>query len=156
MTEWFYKATPKKIPYAATSKLALQDGFLCRSAFTKTGARVANTMGVSFGDIIHFYFSAKGRITTIGSFEVASPDKHEHPMRFGAMVPKTKLFEVTDPIFDAYLQSLLGEEGYRPDPVLKKMTGWILRKRDLKTPTYDPAVFPMKTTLVRGSVISTA
>lgn len=151
MTEWLYKATPKKIPYVATSKLALQDGFLCRSAFTKKGARVANTMAVSFGDIIHFYFSTKGRgVSTIGSFEVVRPDDHQYPKRFGALVPKTKLFEVADPSFDAYLQSLLGEEGYRPDPVLKKMTGWLLVKRDVRTPTYDGAMFPIKTTLVRG------
>lgn len=152
MTEWFYKATPKKVTFEATQKLALDDSFLCRSAHTLNGPRVGNTMAVEFGDIIHFYFSQPGHgVIDIGSFEVVSPEKHPHPEWFGAMVPKTRLFQIDDEGFEQRLQDLPGKEGYRPDPVLKKLTGWILKRRDdVPTPEYDGRLFPPKTSFVRA------
>ncbi len=151
MAEWLYKATKRKVSRQATEKLAHDDGFLCRSAFTKKGPRVARTMAVTFGDLIHFYYSDDGEVTTIGSFEIVRRDGHPQGSRFGGLVPKTSLFEVADEDFDAELRSLRGDEGYRPDPVLKRMTGWLIRRReDVRTPAYDATMFPRKTTLVPG------
>lgn len=151
MAEWLYKATKKKVPFEPTRKLAIDDGFLCRSAFTRNGGRIAHTMAVTFGDVVHFYYSDAGRSSTIGSFEVIRREEHPHAHRFGGLVPGTRLFDVVDDEFDRELRSLLGDEGYRPDPVHGKITGWLLRRRaDVRTPAYDGSLFPPKTTLVRG------
>lgn len=149
MAEWLYKATNKKVNVASTTKLAVQDGFLCRSAFTKRGPRIAHTRRVKFGDLIHFYYSEKGQVSTLGTFEVIRRDVHPHPTRFGALVSETNLFEVVDTAFDKELRSLNGDEGYKPDPVRGVITGWLLSQRtDIPTPPYDASRFPPKTSLV--------
>ena len=152
MSEWFYKATSKKVGIVETGRLAREDGFLCRSAFTKNKKRAARTRRVKFGDIIHMYFSQKGQGRRIGSFEVIRRDEHPQPASFGAMVSQTCLFAVDDPSFEARLRSLAGGDGYRPDPVVHAITGWLLRERpEVTTPTYQPAMFPPRATLVEAS-----
>jgi hypothetical protein len=48
MTEWFYKATLTKVSLEDTRALAVDDGFLCRSAFETNGSRADNTQHVRF------------------------------------------------------------------------------------------------------------
>ncbi len=153
MVQWFYKATPARVPFAETRRLAVRDGFICRSAYIARGhARVANTQGVKFGHLIHFYFSEAGRGQIIGSFEVVGPNRHAHPEWFGKGVKGTALFEVTDD-FAMKLGGLgagAGAPGYRPDPVLKQFTGWALVQRDeIATPPFESVEFPFKATLVK-------
>lgn len=151
MTEWFYKATPTKVSFEETRDLALNDGFICRSAFEENTSRVDNTQHVQFRDVIHFYFSGDGRSEVIGSFEVVGPNRHPQPALFGKGVQGTRLHEVSD-AFAARLRSL-GDpkaERYQPDPVLKKLTGWpIVQRKDVKTPAFEEAPFKGKLTLVK-------
>lgn len=150
MAEWFYKATPTKVSFQQTRDLAVNDGFLCRSAFEENGSRADNTQHVDFGDVLHVYFTGAGEPRVIGSFQVIGPNKHGHPNRFGSGVKGTKLFEVADFDFVARLRAMEGDEGYAPDPVLKKFTGWILKYRpDVSTPAYEAAPFKGQATLVR-------
>ena len=151
MTQWFYKATPTKVSFEDTAELAVQDGFLCRSAFEENGSRADNTQHVDFGDLLHVYFTGDGDPRVIGTFQVVGPNKHASPARFGKGVGGTKLFEIADPAFKKKLRALMGDEGYLPDPVLKKMTGWILKHRpDVTTPPYAEVPFNNQATLVRG------
>ena len=150
MTEWFYKATPTKVSYEATRSLAVHDGFLCRSVYESNSTRADNTQHVDFGDILHIYFTGTGDPKVIGSFEVIGPNRHPRPTLFGSSMAGTKLFEIRDPDFEQPLRSLPGDEGYEPDPVLDKMTGWILKPRpDIETPSYEEAPFRSQATLVR-------
>ena len=151
MVEWLYKATPKKVGLEHTQHLALADGFLCRSAFTQRGTRVANTMAVSFGDVIHVYFSDNGTVQAIGSFEIVRKDQHPHGNKFSSLVAKTALFRVADPVFEQRLRALEGEQGYEPDPVEHVMTGWLIAHRsDVSQPTHHAAMFPPRATLLRA------
>lgn len=152
MTEWFYKATLTKVSLEETRALAVEDGFLCRSAFETNGARADNTQHVQFRDVIHFYFVENGRPHVIGTFEVVGPNRHPHPERFKKGVPRTVLFEVDDEFADRVVRLGNGEgEGYKPDPVLKKVTGWALLPRpDLKTPDFADAPLHGQPVLVRG------
>ena len=150
MAEWFYKATPTKVSFEDTHDLAVNEGFLCRSAFEENGSRADNTQHVDFGHLLHVYFTGDGDPKIIGTYQVINPNKHAVPSRFGKGVTGTKLFEIADPSFEQKLRTMKGEEGYEPDPVLKKMTGWILKHRpDISTPAYADAPFNNQATLVR-------
>lgn len=151
MTEWFYKATPTKVSFEDTKGLAVDEGFLCRSAFEMNASRADNTQHVDFGDLLHVYFSGDGPPRIIGTFQIVGPNKHAMPTRFGSGVKGTKLFEIADSTFEKRLAAMGGDEGYAPDPVLKKMTGWILKHRpDVTTPPIDEAPFSGRATLVRA------
>jgi hypothetical protein len=151
MTNWFYKATPTKVSFEDTRDLAVNEGFLCRSAYEENGSRADNTQHVEFGDLIHVYFTGDGAAHVIGTFQIVGPNKHPNPTRFGKTVPGTRLFEIADAAFEKKLRVLKGSEGYQPDPVLKKMTGWILKHRlDIATPPFSDAPFTNQATLVRG------
>jgi hypothetical protein len=150
MTEWFYKATPTKVSFDDTFDLAVNEGFICRSAYEENTSRADNTQHVDFGHLLHVYFVGDGDPKVIGTFQVIGPSKHAIPSRFGKGVTGTKLFEIADAAFEEKLQKMEGEEGYEPDPVLKKMTGWILKHRpDLTTPPFGDAPFNNQATLVR-------
>jgi hypothetical protein len=151
MTEWFYRATSKKIPFDETKDLAVNEGFLCRSAYEDNGTRADSTQDVQFRDVIHMYFTGDGEPRAIGTFEVVGPNRHPKPGRFGKAVRGTVLFEVDD-AFAKTLTSVRGAdgEGYAPDPVLKRVTGWALVQRtDLPTPPFQSAPFTARATLVR-------
>lgn len=151
MTEWFYKATPTKVSFEETRDLVVNEGFICRSAFEENGSRADNTQHVKFRDIIHVYFSGKGERKIIGSFEVVEPTRHAFRERFVKGVTETALQEVTDE-FAADLRRLgdASAERYQPDPVLKKVTGWaVVRRDDLVTPPFDVAPFKGQLTLVQ-------
>ena len=141
MTEWFYKATPTKVSFEHTRSLALEEGFLCRSAYeAKNNSYADNVRNVDFGHLLHVYFCGEGEPRVIGTFRIVGPNKHALPGRFGKGVTGTKLFEIADPAFEQALRAMKGDEGYEPDPVLKKMTGWILKYRltlpRRRTPTH--------------------
>lgn len=71
MGQWVYKATPARVGYSETENLAVNYNFLCRSAYTRKGARPARVREVMPGDIIHFYYRlGTGQARTIGSFAV--------------------------------------------------------------------------------------
>jgi hypothetical protein len=152
MTEWFYKATPKKVSFEETRDVAIKDGFLCRSAYEENTSRADNTQHVTFGDVIHMYFTGDGEPRAIGTFEVVGPNRHREPGRFKKGVRGTVLFEVDDE-FAKRLTSLGGGngEGYEPDPVLKKVTGWaVVQRTDIHTPPFHDAPFTGQSPLVRG------
>lgn len=159
MSEWLYKATPTMVPFEPTRRLAVDDGFLCRSAYKTNGARVANTQHVEFGDLLHMYFAEHGRATIIGTFEVVGPNEHPHGTVFGPCVNGTTLFAVADANFAKRLRGINGTngEGYGPDPVVKQFTGWALISRlDVKTPAYAGAFFPGMVTLARRNALAMA
>lgn len=144
------KTTPTKVSYEATRDLAVEDGFLCRSAYEDNGSKADNTQHVQFRDVIHVYFVDHDGPKTIGSFEVVGPNRHPHGHRFGKGVQGTALFEVKDPDFERLLGSLPGNQGYEPDPVLKKMTGWVLVPvLGATTPAFEDAPFRGQMTLVK-------
>ena len=83
------------------------------------------------------------------------PDRHPHGSRFTKAVTGTTLYEV-DEDFARTLVALgePGAERYRPDPVLKKLTGWPLISRgDVRTPPFSEAPFRGRATLVRRRAI---
>jgi hypothetical protein len=139
MSEWCYKATKTKVTFEETRDLAVTDGFLCRSAYEANASRADNTQHVEFRDTIHVYFMEDQVAHVIGSFEVVGPNRHPHPERFRQGVTGTALFEVSDDF--ATLVTSLGTgdgEGYKADPVLKKVTGWALVHRpDVATPPFE-------------------
>jgi hypothetical protein len=152
MTEWFYKATPTKVSFEETRDLAVNDGFICRSAFEDNGSRADNTQNVAFRDVIHVYFKGDGEPAVIGSFEVVGPNRHPFRERFVRGVTGTALHEVSDE-FATRLRGLgdASAERYQPDPVLKKLTGWaIVRRSDMVTPSFASAPFKGQATLVRA------
>ena len=151
--DWFYKATPTKVSFEETRDLALEDGFICRSAFEVNGSRADNTQQVDLGDIIHMYFSEAGQpLQVIGSFEVVGQRRHPFPERFGKGVAGTQLYEVSEKFAQELLR--LGDasaERYQPDPVLKKITGWfVIPRPDLPAPNAEGAPLHGRATLVRG------
>lgn len=151
MTEWFYKATPTKVSYEETRDLAVNEGFICRSAYEENGSLADNAHQVDLQDIIHLYFSDEGKYRPIGSFRVIGPKNHPHPERFTKIAQGTKsLFEIQDDY--ATTLSQLGEPGaerYKQDPVLKKLVGWALVKLDIETPLPAPDSIKNQATLVR-------
>ena len=151
MTEWFYKATPTKVSYEKTRELAVNEGFICRSAYEENGSLADNAHQVDLQDIIHLFFSEEGNYRPIGSFRVIEPKNHPHPERFTKPARRTKsLFEIQDDYATTLLQ--LGEadsDGYQPDPVLDKLVGWALVKLDIETPLPPPESIKNQTTLVR-------
>lgn len=152
MTEWFYKATPARVSYEETRSLAVDDGFICRSAHETNGTRADNTQHVRFGDLIHLYFVGEGEPKVVGTFEVVGPNRHPHGARFGKTAPGTALFEV-DEEFTTKLAGMksAAREGYGPDPVYKTMMGWALIPRtDVATPAFDDAPIHGMSTLVHG------
>lgn len=151
MANWFYKATSTKVSFEDTRDLAVNEGFLCRSAFEENKSRADNTQHVEFGDLLQVYFTRDGSPRVIGTFQVVGPNRHPSPTLFGKAVQGTRLFEVANPAFEQKLRILRGSEGYQPDPILKKMTGWILKHRpDIATPPFSDAPFTNRATLVRG------
>jgi len=151
MTQWLYRATPTKVDFDETARLAVEEGFICRSAFEADGSHADNTKHIDFRDLIHFYFTSDKGPRIIGTFEVVGPNRHPHGKRFGKGVKGTTLLEVDDDDLARVLASIKsGREGYDPDPVLKRFTGWaVVRRSDVETPPFDPAAFPNQATLVR-------
>ncbi len=151
MTDWFYKATPTKVSFDETRDLAVNDGFICRSAYEENTSRADNTQHVQFGDIIHVYFTGDGDPKVIGTFEVVWPRRHPNAGQFARAVQGTVLFVVTDE-FEKKLTAMGNAQGerYRPDPVLKKVTGWaVVPRDDLATPPLANAPFKNQATLAR-------
>lgn len=129
MTEWFYKATTKKLDHVGTMLLAKR-GFLCRSAYTKTHARVANVQSVAIGDVLHVYYVGNSKTSALGAFEVVTPeglsaDKWTPPAANFKPIPDCALHEVVDPGFIFAIDS---GHAYAPDPKLDKYTGWLLKR----------------------------
>lgn len=50
MNGWLFKATPRKVGLIETRRLAIEDGFLCRSAYDAAGDSADYTKGVGDGD----------------------------------------------------------------------------------------------------------
>lgn len=153
MTEWFYKATATKVSYEETRDLAMNSGFICRSAYEDNGARADNTQHVKWKDIIHLYFTGRGDSKVIGSFEVVGPARHPKPESVGRAIRGTALHECRDDFANKLVAlGTTGGQGYAQDPVLKKLTGWlVLRRDDLSTPALVDARFRNQATLVRRS-----
>ena len=151
MTEWLYKATPTKVSYEETRDLAVNEGFICRSAYEENRSLADNAHQVDFHDIIHLYFSEEGNYRPIGSFRVIGRKNHPHPERFTKLVHDTNsLFEIQDDYATTLLQlGEAGADGYQPDPVRKKLVGWALVKLDIETPLPPPESIKNQTTLVR-------
>jgi hypothetical protein len=151
MTEWFYKATPTKVSFEETRDLAVNDGFICRSAYEDNTSRADNTQHVQFGDLVHMYFTGDGDPKVIGAFEVVGPKRHPNAGHFARAVQGTVLFAVTDE-FEKKLTAMgdAHADRYKPDPVLKKVTGWaVLPRPDITTPPLADAPFKNQATLVR-------
>jgi hypothetical protein len=143
VTEWFYKAVPRKATYTDTRLLAKKDGFLCRSAHTKNGALVEELRGPAIGDALHFYFVEQRRTPrALGSFDIVGAEGHPHGEWLGAQVEGTALFRVTNPGFASQLRAF-GE--YDEDSVFEEFTGWLLRMQKSAPP-------PLPTQMLLGRV----
>ncbi len=152
MGQWVYKATPARIGYPDTKNLAVNYNFLCRSAFTRKGARPARVREVMPGDTIHFYYRlGTGQVKTIGSFSVVD-GAQVHSDRFTGYVAGTALVGVRED--SKKLINLLEKDhradpnrGYVRDPVLKVFTGWALEEiKNVKAPPFDQdGLFPGST-----------
>lgn len=104
MTEWFYKATGKKVDRPATQALLTADGFLCRCAFKTTGARISHVKDVQVGDIIHaYYVDRPGIDRRMGVYEVVDPTGHTSPATFVGAVADTGALQLVDPAFSRRL-----------------------------------------------------
>ncbi len=144
MVEWVYKATDKKVDYAATMILAEKRGFICRSAHNREGAWIGNVRDVRVGDLIHFYYKRPNAdARAIGSFEVVTPASHPRPDLFGERLNESDLWTITAPSFVAELTKL---GGYAPDPRLDVFVGWPIQRRGV-APEYRDAMFPGMGTL---------
>lgn len=149
MGQWVYKATSARIDYLGTENLAATYNFLCRSAFTRKGARPARVREVMPGDTIHFYYRLNdGTVQTIGSFCVVDGGKN-YPDRFSGYVAGTALVGVRET--SGKLIHLLEKDhqtdpnrGYVRDPVLKVFTGWAIEElKNVKAPIFEQDVlFP--------------
>jgi hypothetical protein len=150
MAEWFYKATPKKVSFDETRDLAINDGFICRSAYTKSRHRVGNTQAVKLNDTLHVYYIRNRKSKYIGSFNVVHPKQHKSGGQFAKEVPNTALFEVSDE-FNQKLKQLgeTGAERYMSDPVLETRVGWPLEKQVVDPPPIPTHFKQGRATLVR-------
>jgi hypothetical protein len=142
---WLYKATRSKLDSAGTAVLANR-GFLARSAFRGPGAWIANVREVQIGDDLHFYYSGKRGVYGIGLFEIVDRASHPTPGLFGDLVPETALHVVEN---DSFIRNIDANGEYKPDPVLGKFTGWLLRRKGAPM-LYPASKFPGLATLVRG------
>ena len=122
--QWLYKATDteyeaghRRPDFEATSGLALRDGILCRSAFTRrTRRRVNLVWSVAVGDVIHFYhrqWDPPQKPRLVGSFRVKDPGD----ARFD---PDCALAVVTDRSLSERLRAAYGVPPDEP------VTGWSL------------------------------
>lgn len=141
MTEWIYKATATKVSLDETRRLADEFHFLCRSLYYETGEgslkKRPQTQHVRFDDIIHFYYKQRNRKEpeSIGSFQVVKAARH--PERFGDQVEGTALVLVKDQaLIELLKHELHPDKGYEPDPKHQAFMGWIIARRDVKTPVY--------------------
>jgi hypothetical protein len=123
--DWLYKATNTKLDHVGTMLLAGRRGFLCRSAYDAARTWADNVGKVAFGDTIHFYYVDRNRkVLDIGAFMVIHREEHPTPDAFGNVVPETALYVVENPDF---IKKLDEKGAYQPDPVIGKLTGWLLR-----------------------------
>lgn len=149
MTDWFYKATPKKAELAETRKLALYDHFVPRSAYNDDGTHAALVTEVALGDTIHLYYRS-GVLHAIGSFTVVRPEDIEGgPTRFGEPIEGTALFTVID---EAWEQTICGDEKpYHRDKVLDALVGWVVTWKKGMRPPEKPKGMGGMQTLVRAT-----
>jgi hypothetical protein len=139
--EWVYKSTDTKLDGQGTLILARR-GFLCRSAYNESRAWVPNVRDVQLGDAIHFYHRGeRSRLRQLGSYEVVGSEGHPQAAFLGERVDETALFVVDNPEFVKRIDT---NGAYQPDPVLGKLTGWLIRKTG-DSPPYRASMFaPMQ------------
>ncbi|WP_438042982.1 hypothetical protein [Sorangium sp. So ce128] len=149
MGQWVYKATSARVDYQGTENLAHSYKFLCRSAFTRKGARPARVREVMSDDTIHFYYRLDdGKVKIIGSFRVIDGGT-VYPDQFSGYAAGAALVGVKET--NARLIHLLEKDhrsdpnkGYVRDPVLKIFTGWAIEHLEkTQTPSFDQdTLFP--------------
>lgn len=126
MTEWFYKTKSTKLDRVGTQML-INKGFLCRSAYSKAGAFVANVREVAPSDLIRVYFrGGNAKFLHIGDYRVVTPAERGSSGMFGALVPETKaLYFVED---DTLIKKWDTKGEFEPDPTLGKLTGFVVEQ----------------------------
>lgn len=139
--EWVYKSTDTKLDRHGILLLA-ERGFLCRSARTKTGDWVPNVRDVQVGHKIHCYHRTGGKTLTVGSYEVVGREGHRQEASLGEQVEGTALFVVEDP---GFVTEIAKNGEYEPDPVVGKLTGWLLRSIGRPPPYRDDMFARMQT-----------
>jgi hypothetical protein len=143
MREWAYRATTARVGKFDTVSLANNERFLCRSAFSEGGAAlIANVQHVDFGNALHVYYKDAQGYTAVGAFEIVN--SHEDDRRFAALVKRTALQIVTDQDLERKLLGMGGptQEGYRPDPLIGRFTGWLLKPLEVPTRSFPAYLFP--------------
>ncbi len=145
--EWLYRATGALERPDVTRGLAVEYGFICRTAYTEgTEQLIAHVASVDFGDIIHLYYAGPTGGSLLGAFRVVGPNKHPNPEFFGKAVHKTKLRTVAD---GSLRDHLVANEGYTPDPTLKLYCGWPVVTEEVRSPSYIKEMFPGRNALVK-------
>lgn len=142
--EWVYKSNDTKLDRHGTLILA-ERGFLCRSAYTKAGDWEPNVQSVQLGDILHFYHRTGDKTRTVGSYKIVDRDGHRQAASLGERVAGTALFAVDEPGFVSQVDKA---GAYQPDPVVGKLTGWLLQSVG-RPPPYSAAMFGRMQTLAQ-------
>jgi hypothetical protein len=151
MTEWIYRATPKRADWGTTVDCLTEYNFLCRTAYAQPNKKsgtyqlVANVREVGFGDLIHIAFSTNGGYERLGSFEILDNDHpdQEGPIDHGKH-GRLSLFRVCE---KTALGQMLAATSYRRDPKLGVFTGWHVREVELREIAFLPGMFPGKGSL---------
>jgi hypothetical protein len=126
MAEWFYKATSTKLDHVGT-RMLINKGFLCRSAYSNGGKFIANVREVAPSDLIRIYFrGGNAKFLHVGDYRVVTPEERGMTAMFGGLVPETRaLYFVED---DALVKKWDPKGEYQPDPTLKKLTGFVIEQ----------------------------
>lgn len=143
MKVWLYKATDvaasgEPRPDAeATQAFAVDDGILCRSAFTRGGrsaAWIPNVQHVEAGDIVHLFFRQKrdggAAVRLLGSFRVLDPGAARLNEDSDLAIVQDKALD------DKALEARLRKEYGVPEG--EPVTGWLLAPAtDVFAPAQD-------------------
>jgi uncharacterized protein (DUF433 family) len=157
MREWAYKVTAKKVSEQDTGHLAIDLGFLARSAYRRMrdgapGGRINNVAKVEPGDILHVYYVTGRGPAQMGSFRVlaSAGDRFDRVWADGdAALVRVHDVEANVALLDLLRKRPPVGEGYRHDPKLDAFTGWLVQRLpDRAQPQFDDLDFPGRNTLV--------
>lgn len=137
MKHWAYRATPTKVSFEDVAALAAL-GFVCRSAYTEAEKPLLVTYlkHIEIGDVLHMHYSYGREIEAIGPYVICERAGHllrDH-VEDGIVEKTGGLYAVRD---TSFLDPHNRDGEYVPDPVLKRITGWLVRPARCALVQYD-------------------
>jgi hypothetical protein len=140
MKHWAYRATPDRVSFDDTKSLA-EIGFVCRSAYPEDAQEdrlLPYLKQVSFGDVLHMHYRDGDTTKEIGPFIVC--EREGHPLCDSIeddVIARTGALYVVGDL--TFLEPHNRNGGYRVDPVIGQMTGWLVKPATCPLIPYDPA-----------------